>query len=43
MYDYVEADLRAIKITNWKRSVEDNWLGRRLLSKIKPTLGCKTD
>jgi hypothetical protein len=42
--DNVEADLRALKVTNWNTSIEDKlaWR-RRLLSKLKPTLGCKAD
>jgi hypothetical protein len=41
--DDVEADLLAMKITEWKKSEKKSSHGRKLISKLKPTPGCKAD
>jgi hypothetical protein len=42
----VEADLRAMKITNWRTRIEDKLAWKKIvaqLRKLKPTLGCRAD
>jgi hypothetical protein len=41
--DDVEADLRAMKITNWRTRIEDKLPWKKFVELLKPTLGCKAD
>jgi hypothetical protein len=41
--DDVEADLHAMKIRNWKTSIDDKLAWKKIVGKLKPTLGCKAD
>ena len=42
MRDDVEADLRAMKITNWKTSVEDKLAWKKIVEEAKPHPGLES-
>jgi hypothetical protein len=41
--DDVEADLRAMKITNWEKSIDVKLAWKKIFEQAKTTLVCKSD